>query len=70
MRRFGDIPGKHFAASTRRVPASWSEAQNRLRLGLADYLAFVSEALHVHTLLDVARLLFEIAGALSLLGLI
>lgn len=70
MRRFVDIPGKHFAAGARRVPASWSEAVHLLRLGLAEYLAFVSETLHVRTLLDVARLLFEIAGALSLLGLI
>lgn len=42
MRRFGDIPGKHFVAGARRAPASWREARDRLRLGLAEYRAFVS----------------------------
>lgn len=70
MRRFRDIPGKHFAAEVRRAPASRREAGHRLRLGLAEYLAFVAKALHVHTLLDIVRLLFEIAGTLSLLGLV
>lgn len=45
MRRFGDIPGKHFAVGARRVPASWGEAGHRLRLGLAEYLSFVVSCL-------------------------
>lgn len=70
MRRFGDIPGRHFAAKARRAPSSWREARFRLRLGLAEYWAFVSEALHIHSLLDLLRFLLEVAGALSLLGIL
>lgn len=67
MRRFGDIPGKHFAAASRRAPASWREAAHRLRLGLAEYRAFVS---HTWALLPswVRWILGNLAGSIVVNG--
>ena len=59
--------GRHFRKAYD-LPPSPHAARLKLRAGLADYIAFVRGLLHVENALDAARLTFELAGILSLLG--
>ena len=59
--------GRHFRKAYD-LPPSPHAALLKLRAGLADYLAFVRGLLHVENAMDLARLAFELAGIVSLLG--